>query len=339
MKERFVACLMGGAMGDALGYTVEFMDMGQIQSWFGPMGITELQLESKSQKAVISDDTQMTLFTLDGLVWAHTLSTPYLSGLYPSYLRWLYTQTGNTAHPEVLDLQAHEQNGSILQQQALFVRRAPGVTCLNALRGGTMGTMAEPVNNSKGCGGVMRVSPIGLFLHNDPSYAFRIAAEAAAITHGHPTGYLAAGAFAAMIAFLLNSASLLEACSEVQRLLRRYPGHEETAAALSKACELAESGTASEHAIRMLGLGWTAEEALSIGLYCALKARSFARALTMAVNHDGDSDSTGAICGSILGVMGNDFPPNWESKLELAAYITERAQGLARARTQPFYQS
>lgn len=336
MKDRFTACLLGGAMGDALGYTVEFMDMGQIQSWFGRMGITQLQLESKAQKALISDDTQMTLFTLDGLLWAHERSMPYLSGLYPSYLRWLYTQTGKAAHPEVLDLQPHEKDGGILAQKALFFRRAPGTTCLSALLGGTMGTMTHPVNNSKGCGGIMRVAPVGLFLYNDPTYAFRIGAEAAAITHGHPTGYLAAGAFAAIIALLQNEHTLLEACVEALRLLRRYADHEETTTAIDQALELAAGSLSAEHAIRTLGLGWTAEEALGIALYCAIKAKSFTRGLILAVNHDGDSDSAGAICGNLLGAAGqHELPAGWENRLELADYITARAQELYDSRKRP----
>ncbi len=336
MRDRFTACLLGGALGDALGYTVEFMDMGQIHSWFGPMGITELQLESRMQKAIVSDDTQMTLFTLDGLLWAHEQSAPYLSGLYPSYLRWLYTQTGKTAHPEVLDLQPHEKNGGILAQKALFFRRAPGTTCLNALLGGRMGTMAEPVNNRKGCGGIMRVAPVGLFLHNDPAYAFRIGAEAAAITHGHPTGYLAAGAFAAIIALLQDEQPLVKACLEALRLLRRYNGYEEATAALEQALDLAAGSLPSEHAIRMLGLGWTAEEALSIAVYCALKAETFTRGLILSVNHDGDSDSTGSICGNLLGASGiGELPAGWEAKLELAEYIALRAQELYETRKRP----
>ncbi len=333
MKDRFTACLLGGAMGDALGYTVEFMDMGQIQSWFGRMGITELQLESRTQKALISDDTQMTLFTLDGLLWAHERSTPYLSGLYPSYLRWLYTQTGKTSHPEILDLQPHEKNGGILAEKALFFRRAPGSTCLNALLGGAMGTMTHPVNNSKGCGGIMRTAPVGLFLWNDPAYAFRIGAEAAAITHGHPTGYLAAGALAAIIALLQNERTILQATAEALRYLRRYENHEETTAAIERALELASGSLNAEHAIRMLGLGWIAEEALAIALYCALKAKSFTRGLILAVNHDGDSDSTGAICGNLLGAAGQfELPADWESRLELAEYIALRAQELYEMR-------
>ncbi len=164
MKERFAACLLGGAVGDALGYTVEFMHWPQIESWFGPRGIIEPQLDSRTGKALITDDTQMSLFTLDGIIWAYTSGQNYVTGgLYPSYLRWLYTQTGTVIQPGVLDRQPHEAEDGILTQKELFFRRAPGSACLSALRSGKMGTRMIRSNDSKGCGGMMRAAPIGCF--------------------------------------------------------------------------------------------------------------------------------------------------------------------------------
>ena len=59
-----------------------------------------------------------------------------------------------------------------------------------------------------------------------------------------------------------------------------------------------------ERAIASLGQGWVGEEALAIAVYCALKyEREPVRALAAAVNHSGDSDSTGAITGNILGAF------------------------------------
>jgi ADP-ribosylglycohydrolase len=334
MKERFAACLLGGAVGDALGYTVEFMHWPQIESWFGPRGIIEPQMDSRTGKALISDDTQMSLFTLDGIIWAYTSGQNYVTGgLYPSYLRWLYTQTGTVIQPGVLDRQPHETEDGILAQKELFFRRAPGSACLSALRSGKMGTMDNPINDSKGCGGMMRAAPIGLFLHADPAYAFRIAAEGAAITHGHPTGYLAAGVFAAIIALLICDVRLSIACDEAAAMLRRYEGYEEVLRAMDNAREMSESSLQTIRAIRKLGGGWVAEEALAIGLCCALRAVSFQQALTASVNHDGDSDTTGTVCGHILGA-GSKFsvPAEWTQKLELGPYIARRGRELCQLR-------
>ncbi len=336
MKERFVACMLGGAIGDALGYTVEFMHWPQIESWFGPGGIREPQTDSKTGRALISDDTQMALFTLDGMVWAYTCGLPYASGgLYPSYLRWLYTQTGEIPDPDLLKTQQHESSGSILSQKELFFRRAPGTTCLSALRSGKMGTMEDPINDSKGSGGLMRAASIGLFLHADPAYAFRTGAQAAAITHGHPSGYLSAGVFAAIIALLICDIKLSVACDEATAMLRRYEGYREVQQAVDKARELCAGTLQTEHAIRKLGGGWVAEEALAIGLYCALKGLNFKQAVCAAVNHDGDSDTTGTICGHILGAADHcHIPREWSDKLELASYIKQRSSELCALREQ-----
>lgn len=333
IEERFKGCLLGGAIGDALGYPVEFMSLNQIKNTYGQKGLRDLILSIENHNAIISDDTQMTLFTADGLVWAYrrfiddSTGSYAGSGTYQSYLRWLYTQTGEIKDKALLDKTSHERENeegtSILEKKELFSRRAPGNTCLSALESEEMGTMGNPINHSKGCGGVMRVAPVGLFLHKNPEMAFQTGAEIAAITHGHPTGYLAAGAFAMIIAEILNGKSIETSIKSTVDILKRYAGHEETLAAIQKAVELSMTDIPSEQAIGEIGEGWIAEEALAIALYCALKESDFENALFMSVNHDGDSDSTGAICGNILGAtLGvKSIPDKWLEKIELRSFI------------------
>ncbi|MDU4890123.1 MAG: ADP-ribosylglycohydrolase family protein [Clostridium sp.] len=338
-KELFAGCLLGGAIGDALGYPVEFMKYSKILEEFGAEGITELKINQEKNKAIISDDTQMTLFTADGLIWAYERmrdrgSGSYTgSGIYQSYLRWYYTQTGVVIDEFWLKKQPHEEfrddsnyPKSILDHKELFERRTPGPSCLNALSSGEMGTIERPINNSKGCGGIMRVAPIGVFLHKNPEEAFQVGAEVAAITHGHPTGYLAAGTLACIIAEFINGRTILESINSAIEILKGYSRHEETLKALEKAIDYAkdEEKTGYE-VVKKLGQGWVAEEALAIAVYCALKNKDFKSALIMAVNHDGDSDSTGAICGNILGAAyGRRFiPEEWIDKIELKEFMEE----------------
>ncbi|MGV8906217.1 MAG: ADP-ribosylglycohydrolase family protein [Acetobacterium sp.] len=342
-QKYFSGCLFGGAIGDALGYTVEFMRLPDITDRFGESGITDLVLSKESNIALISDDTQMTLFTADGMVWAYLDCGEESSGAcavsrtYQSYLRWLYTQTGNIKDKHWLEKQPHEKENnlikydkSILEYCALFAQRAPGNSCLTALASGKMGNIADPVNNSKGCGGVMRVAPVGLFFHNDPVYAFRIGAEIAAITHGHPTGYLSAGTFATIIAELINGKTIVQSVKTALRILKTYQSNEETLAALEHAIELASGDENASEAIKNLGEGWVGEEALAIALYCALKKSDVKEALVLSVNHDGDSDSTGAICGNILGaVYGiNALPEAWIANIELKELLTDMSHKL-----------
>src|SRR6266516_3671417 len=106
--------------------------------------------------------------------------------------------------------------------------------------------------------------------------------------------------------------------------------HEETLAAVEMAEALAASGMPSNTAIERLGGGWVAEEALAISIYCALVAADVREGVILAVNHDGDSDSTGAIAGNLLGAMHgvNAIPAEWLESLELRSVITEVAEDL-----------
>jgi ADP-ribosylglycohydrolase len=197
----------------------------------------------------------------------------------------------------------------------------------------TLGEMAS--NDSKGCGGVMRVAPVGFFtwrLKTTFSYlnTFSLGSELAALTHGHPTGALTAGVFSVLIYALIDGATLPEALIIAKACLCSVPHHEETLSAIELAEQLTKSNLPHEIAIAELGHGWIAEEALAISIYCALVSNNFEQGVVMAVNHDGDSDSTGAIVGNLLGTMYgvNAIPEKWLSCLELRDVITELAKDL-----------
>ena len=200
-KDRIRGCLFGGAAGDALGYPVEFMTESQIRSRFGEAGITAYELDAASGKALISDDTQMTLFTADGLLFGSTRA--YLRGIgapisfYVSkaYYDWLWTQEHTFGQKPDFCV------SWLLDVPELYSRRAPGNTCLSALRARKAQSsvdrfMVPPINNSKGCGGVMRVAPLCVLRNGQAAHE---AAEVAAITHGHPLGYIPAAILAQTI--------------------------------------------------------------------------------------------------------------------------------------------
>lgn len=335
-RARFRGCLLGGAVGDALGAPVEFMRRAEIIEHFGPPGITCF-VPAYGGLGTITDDTQMALFTAEGLIRAWVRGqgmdiTSYLGVVANAYLRWLSTQGERPVHDVAL---VPGEPGWLFQQRELHNRRAPGVTCLSALR--AMRRLGQPASNdSKGCGGVMRMAPAGLFAARAASQeplrqAFALGAELAALTHGHPTGALAAGVLAALtLALAGGGSSLTASLAAVKPLLCTEARHEETLHALEAAEALAGSCLPAERAIAQLGEGWVAEEALGIAVYCALVARDFEHGVVLAVNHDGDSDSTGAITGNLLGaLLGEDaIPAAWLGPLELRPVITELADDL-----------
>ena len=163
IKDRISGSLMAGAAGDALGYTVEFMSRRSILAQYGDKGITKFDLDSEG-KALVSDDTQMTLFTACGMLMGVTRG--YMRGIggQPeeyvdgAYLDWYYTQTGKKK--QMLTNDFHYTWLRDLPE--LAHRRAPGNTCLSACESLFQGK--EVQNNSKGCGGVMRVAPMALLM-------------------------------------------------------------------------------------------------------------------------------------------------------------------------------
>jgi ADP-ribosyl-[dinitrogen reductase] hydrolase len=174
---------------------------------------------------------------------------------------------------------------------------------------------------------VMRVAPVGLLDVSDP---FRLAAEAAAVTHGHPSGYLSAGALGVMVAALCARGSLDEAVDAALTRLADEDGHEEVSGALERACHAARHAPATPESVERLGGGWVAEEALGIAVFCALKAQDFASGVLLAVNHSGDSDSTGSITGNLLGAALGEraIPDHWLGRLNARAIVETAADDL-----------
>jgi ADP-ribosylglycohydrolase len=87
----------------------------------------------------------------------------------------------------------------------------------------------------------------------------------------------------------------------------------------------------SSETVERLGGGWVAEEALAIGLYCALVAGGdFGKGVRLAVNHGGDSDSTGAVTGNLMGTLlgRGAIPERYLAGLELKEVIEEVAEDL-----------
>jgi ADP-ribosylglycohydrolase len=310
---RYLGCIFGLAAGDALGAPVEFLSLDGIRERFGPSGVTDLEPWGGHPAGSFTDDTQMSLATAIGLLSAFRdeaeFGTAQLMGsLFGAYGGWLESQKDPAE------------------------QRAPGRTCVTALGSGRLGTIDRPLNDSKGCGGVMRVAPIGLALPVD--LAFHHAVAAAAITHGHPSGYLSAGVLAEIVARVVEGADIMAAAVAACNALAAYDGNAETLEAVQRALELAGRGADPESAIEALGSGWVGEEALAIGLYAAIRfAGDFRAACSAAVNHSGDSDSTGSICGAILGAAyGVDaIPASWIERLERRSLLERTARSLHQA--------
>ena len=354
-------CLMAGAVGDALGYEVEFMSRRSILSRFGENGITKFALD-RNGKALISDDTQMTLFTANGMLMG--LTRGYMRGIGGrpekyvdiAYLDWYYTQTGKKR--EMLIDDWHPTWLRDLPEMAHL--RAPGNTCLSACESLFRGEKVQ--NNSKGCGGIMRVAPMALLdagyaSRNENSYSIEELAEAggeiAECTHKHPLGFLPASLLTVLLYKVIPMTAkqvqeeidgiVADTVNILDRIYKgKYDADKRYLKELTmKAVQLAHSDISDADAIRQLGEGWVAEETWAIALYCAIRhIDSVEDAIIASVNHDGDSDSTGSVCGNIMGAIygyehikeRNIFCPEGkklEDTLELSEIILALADDLS----------
>lgn len=359
--DKITGCLVGGAVGDALGYPVEFMSMEEIRRHYGPQGIRQLDTDYRGV-GVISDDTQMTLFTANGLLLGHTRSClgqamgapdTYVTA---AYLDWYYTQS-------------HLGAGSgkctwLRDLPELNVHRAPGNTCLNSLA--SILEHRRVNNNSSGCGGIMRVAPVALFcaafLHRHHTrdtegrrraYATMAGAEVARITHLNPLGFLPAAFLSCLLYDIAiggeppqNVDRFLELVREIQHYLgtvqlrndprpigEMYPDDLRTLNRLvDRAIDLSLGAADDEEAITQIGDGgWQGQYALAIALFCAIRHfSSLEQAVVAAVNHSGDSDSTGAITGNMMGLIYGEeaIPRQWLQHIELREVIESMARDL-----------
>ena len=349
--DKIKGCLMGGAAGDALGYAVEFDMESSIFSTYGEQGITQYEMDPRSGKALISDDTQMTLFTANGILVGETRACLRGIGGIPhvyvahAYQDWLKTQEQSFADYENAGSKGLGSRVSwLMDVPELFSRRAPGGTCLSALMvarktGRSNNFVDNPCNHSKGCGAVMRIAPLGIHYGKvPPEDLAKEAAEISAITHCHPLGYMPSSVLALLlqrIVFAKDDADLkdivIDALDTVCQVFEGTSHVDELRCIIHLAVELAANEASDLENIHRLGEGWVAEEALAIAVYCALRYKDdFSKGIIAAVNHSGDSDSTGAIAGNILGAyLGYEqMEDKWKENLELADVIEEMAEDL-----------
>ena len=406
-RDLFRGCLIGGAIGDALGYEVEFDRWKSIKKRYGEDGIRDLEL--KNGKAIISDDTQMTLFTAEGLAAGakaerredDTVFEHYIPYIWGAYQDWYLTQDWETQG--TVNGKGHTGNSWLYTLSDMHHRRAPGNTCLSAIAqftdpyrreqkwdasalraGEDYPTTFDTINNSMGCGGVMRTAPVGLFFdsarinrfyvqkaedisacsqeveennacsqnqeirgeefNNSMELIDMLGAEAAALTHGHPLGYIPSATLVHIVNRIVYRADeekesleqiVKDAVEFIEKLYDDIYGTVKFADLMRRAAAFANSDMDDHAAISMLGEGWTGHDALAIAVFAALRYKNdFRRAIQCAVNHDGDSDSTGAIAGNILGAylgyeaIRDAFETN---KLELRDEILEMADRLYEA--------
>jgi ADP-ribosylglycohydrolase len=298
--EQVLGMLYGLALGDALGAPVEFWELKGIRERYGPGGILELP-----EPALFTDDTQMTLAVAEALVeTGHQDLGAIMAAISREFVAWLHSPEND---------------------------RSPGGSCLYGARQLEAGVpwwkSGKP--NSKGCGAVMRVAPIGYLYQHDLPKLRQVAGASALATHHHPTAQIGAVAAAFTIKLALDRLPPEEMLAPLE--LETHGQVAEFDQALDRLEEALEMDSA-DAALAHIGEGWVAEEAIMMALYCFMKSPDdFVATIRRGANTEGDSDSiasiAGGISGAYLGIRG--LPAAWVARLEKSAYLADLAGRLA----------
>ena len=349
-KERFSGCLIGAAAGDALGSSVKTITRSQIKEIYGKKGILKLSPEKHQKTARISDETQTMLFTAHGILWAdaaglRTGEADCADYVFLALQQWLYSQTGGTSSVDLQWILDDNETGfpcDLLGIPALCKKRNPTKQLVQTLAGikseDAYGTKRRPINSNKLFDCLPRAVPTGLYFYSDPTLAFSVGCDLGAITHSHPTAYLATGCLASIIAFICKGSTIERAVLDTMKILKEYDGFEDCFASLDKALALLDEDTSPLTDVAELGNGSTADSALAIGVYCACVHYDYLSAVQLAANQDGISDicafTAGALKGALMGF--SEIPSGFVKKLQFADTVKEYGAKLTKAAPKGF---
>lgn len=188
-RGRVRGTLLGVAVGDALGAPVDGLGLAEIREEYGAEGLLDLGF-GYGRRGAVSHLTQLTLFTVDGLIRAQvrrdTGAWHPPTDVHRAYLRWFATQ--RDWGPD----ERRKDDGWLAREEWLYARRDPTRPLLLGLGDDTMGTLDSPKNAGEaGPEAAARSAPFGLLVGWEPQLVVQLAVECAAQTHGHPTACLA----------------------------------------------------------------------------------------------------------------------------------------------------
>ena len=306
MRNRFRGVMAGLAVGDALGFPVEFIGADEIRRRHGPRGVTDFVPSNAHPAGAYTDDTQMSMAVANALIRAGDRSLDDVMGAMGGELvAWAESPDNN---------------------------RAPGSTTMSACRRLASGRpwRESGIPESKGCGSAIRTAPIGLYYHTDRDRLLEVGAASSLPTHGHPCAIAGAQANALAVSLALEQTppetileTLIEAggaiCREFALKLEQVP----TVLALPP-----------DGAFDQLGDAWVAEEALACAMYCVMRSPDDYRTTVLTgANASGDSDSIASIAGGISGALNGieAVPEEWVASVENSIGLLDTADRLFEA--------
>jgi len=298
--------LYGLALGDSLGWPIEFIKMNKIEVLYGTDGIQE-----PPDPAEYTDETQTSLAVCEALIQAGEAELDeFMEVLVYHLIKW-------SNSPENT--------------------RAPGHTVTESIRTLEAGvSWRKSGSQALGNGSVIRVAPIGYFYQRSPDHLRRVSTANSTATHAHPAAEQSCVAHAYLIKLALDGAPL----DRYVDLTLEFLGNptDELTESLNRVKEVLPWPD-SPGLLTNLGDGWLAHEAISMALFCALRhPEDFVSAVRLAANIPGDSDSVASITGGLIAARSGveALPADWLQRLENLSHIKDTADRLAAKKERTF---
>jgi len=310
LRARFEGCLIGLAVGDALGWPTEFLSLDEIWARYGPAGVADFVASARHPPGAYTDDTQMSIAVAEALIEAGDSSLDDLmTRMAAKFVAWMDSPEND---------------------------RAPGSTCMAGCRNLARGVpwREAGIPTSKGCGSAMRTAPIGLYFSNDEQRLIEVAQASSMLTHRHPTALAAAGATALLVAWAVRGDDPTAYPARLARVMAETPGCQEVAQLVARVPELLPVDPEEALSRKHLGEAWVGDEAVASALYCVCRSpHDYRTTVLTAINTAGDSDTIGCIAGAISGALNgvDAIPRTWQVQVENAKALLEIARRLHAA--------
>lgn len=284
IRDRAVGALLGLAVGDALGTTLEFKARDTYPLLTDMIGGGPFGLKPGEW----TDDTAMALALADSLLACGELNE---HDLIRRFLSW-YEQGTYSCTGVCFDI-------GITTRQALMRFKASG----DPIAGST-----DP--NAAGNGSLMRLAPVAIRFHRDRAKLRDAAARQSRTTHAAPEAVDACLVYAEMLADAIEGRLVSE-------VLQGHQGN--WTGAIGK---IAAGSWRGKPRLQIRASGYVAHS-LEASLWSVARSGSFAEAVLLAANLGEDADTTAAITGQLAGAFfgANKIPQTWQQRLAQQEYI------------------
>ena len=319
-RDAFHGCLLGLAIGDAMGYPADTKTWEQLQEEYGPYGL--LGYDLRNGYAEVSSHTQIAAFSGNGLLLGQTRGQVY--GKMAPFVRYVHLAQQEWA----IGQRRYDQPGRnycwMFRVSDMRLRHCTDTRMVETLNRGKAGSMEVPINRHDTPAALTSAVAVGMFADPErlnPAERDRLGAECVALTHGHPLAFLPGAMVSHLISNCLHHGDkplkmLISGALATlkEQFAREYPAVVSQIVALTEqAVSLAEERLVKPvDAMTRLRCD-TGAEVLAGALYAALLCEEdFDNAMIIAVNHSGRSAAVGSLTGAILGArMGAQALPEF----------------------------